>query len=112
MPRKIAASTFNYIDENADKIIALFNNQGGNQFEYKIRARMFEYYRIHSRHLIDTNRLRVDINYLLAYITNAHIGLIRTWLENGRQESSEELANILELITVNGPFYAAGLIDG
>src|SRR5699024_12673873 len=28
MPRRIATETFNYIDENADKIIALFNKIG------------------------------------------------------------------------------------
>lgn len=111
MPRKIATDTFNYISENADKIIALFNNQGENQFEHKVRAHMLNYYRIHSDQLIDKNRLRVDIDYLLAYITNAHIGLIRNWLEHGRRETSEELADILEMLTVKGPFYAAGLLD-
>lgn len=111
MHRKIAINTFNYIDENADKIIALFNNQGENQFEHKVREHMLEYYRIHSDRLIDKNMLRVDIEYLLYYITSAHIGLIRNWLETGRRESSEELAGILEMLTAKGPFYAAGLID-
>lgn len=112
MPRKIATETFNYIDDNADKIIALFNSEGGSsQFEHKVRAHMLDYYRIHSAKLIDESRLRIDLNHLLAYITSAHIGLIRNWLENGRRESSEELADILETLTVNGPFYAAGLID-
>lgn len=111
MHRKIAMDTFNYIDDNADKIIALFNNQGENQFEHKVREHMREYYRIHSNSLIDKNMLRVDIGYLLSYITSAHIGLIRNWLENGRRESSEELADILEMLTAKGPFYAAGLID-
>lgn len=111
MHRKIAVNTFNYIDENADKIIALFNNQGENQFEHKVREHMLEYYRIHSDRLIDKNMLRVDIEYLLYYITSAHIGLIRNWLETGRRESSEELASILEMLTAKGPFYAAGLID-
>lgn len=111
MHRKIAINTFNYIDENADKIIALFNNQGENQFEHKVREHMLEYYRIHSDRLIDKNMLRVDIEYLLYYITSAHIGLIRNWLETGRRESSEELASILEMLTAKGPFYAAGLID-
>ncbi|KKK33858.1 hypothetical protein WN59_09595 [Salinicoccus sediminis] len=111
MPRRIAAETFNYIDENADKIIALFNSQGGSRFEHKVRAHMLDYYRIHSRKLIDENRMRVDIDHLLSYITGAHMGLIRNWLGNGRRETSEELAEILETLTVNGPFYAAGLID-
>lgn len=111
MPRKIAVDTFQFIDDNADKVIALFNNQGGNQFEHKVRMHMLNYYRNHSDQLVDKSRLRIDMDFLLAYITNAHIGLIRNWLENGRRETSEEVAGILETITVRGPFYAAGLID-
>ncbi|MCG1008498.1 TetR/AcrR family transcriptional regulator [Salinicoccus sp. ID82-1] len=111
MPKKIATETFRYVDDNADKIITLFNNHGGNQFEYKVRTYMFDYYQTHSHQLIDESRLRVDREYLIAYITNAHVGLIRTWLENGRRESSEVLADVLETLTVKGPFYAAGLID-
>ncbi|GAB3064345.1 TetR/AcrR family transcriptional regulator [Salinicoccus sesuvii] len=111
MPKKIAAEMFQYVDDNADKIITLFNNHGGNQFEYKVRSYMFDYYHTHSHQLIDENKLRVDRNYLIAYITNAHVGLMRSWVENGRKESSEALADTLEMLTVNGPFYAAGLID-
>lgn len=111
MPKKIATEMFQYVDDNADKIITLFNNHGGNQFEYKVRTYMFDYYETHSHQLIDENKLRVDRHYLIAYITNAHVGLMRTWVENGRKESSETLADTLEILTVNGPFYAAGLID-
>ncbi|MFC3419924.1 TetR/AcrR family transcriptional regulator [Salinicoccus hispanicus] len=111
MPKKIATQMFEYVDENADKIITLFNNHGGNQFEHKVRTYMYDYYQTHSYMLVDETKLRVDRSYLIAYITNAHVGLMRTWLETGRKESSEALADILEILTVKGPFYAAGLID-
>ena len=51
----------------------------------------------------------VSKHYLAMYVASAHIGVIQRWLETGRKESSQEIAQFLANITVNGSFNAAGL---
>ncbi|WP_240321330.1 TetR-like C-terminal domain-containing protein [Paenibacillus sp. O199] len=40
---------------------------------------------------------------------SAIIGVFQQWLESGTKESPLEMARILTTISVNGPFFAAGL---
>ncbi|WDQ31110.1 TetR-like C-terminal domain-containing protein [Paenibacillus marchantiae] len=47
--------------------------------------------------------------YLAAYIGSAIIGVFQQWLESGTKESPLEMARILTTISINGPFFAAGL---
>lgn len=42
-------------------------------------------------------------------MASAHMGVIQEWLNSGRKETPEEMAHVLSTITVNGPFYAAGI---
>ncbi|WP_256336234.1 TetR-like C-terminal domain-containing protein [Paenibacillus sp. OK060] len=47
--------------------------------------------------------------YLAAYMGSAIIVVFQQWLESGTKESPLEMARILTTISVNGPFFAAGL---
>lgn len=111
MAKDIAIKTFEYVDINSERIIALFNNPGVKGFEQKIQEYMSAYYRDKVSQILNPEKVKVDINYLIAYITGAHISLMKRWLENQRRESWEELAQILEIISVKGPFYAAGISE-
>lgn len=53
--------------------------------------------------------LLVPEQYLAAYMGIAIIAVIQQWLESGTKESPLEMARILTTITVNGPYFAAGL---
>ena len=59
--------------------------------------------------LVKEENLLVPGHYLISYIASAHIGIIQQWLNSGRKESPQEMAQILSTITINGPFFAAGL---
>ena len=59
--------------------------------------------------VLKEENLLVPGQYLISYIASAHIGVVQQWLNSGRKESPEEMARILSTITVNGPFFAAGL---
>lgn len=111
MAKDIAIKTFEYVDINSERIIALFNNPGVKGFEQKIQEYMSAYYRDKVSQILNPEKVKVDINYLIAYITGAHISLMKRWLENQRRESWEELAQILEIISVKGSFYAAGISE-
>ena len=62
----------------------------------------------HPNALVKEENLLVPAEYLASYVASAHIGVIQQWLNNGRNESPEEMASILSTITLNGPFFAAG----
>lgn len=111
MAKDIAIKTFEYVDINSERIIALFNNPGVKGFEQKIQEYMSAYYRDKVSQILNPEKVKVDIDYLIAYITGAHISLMKRWLENQRRESWEELAQILEIISVKGSFYAAGISE-
>lgn len=110
MTRQIAKETFEYVNSHHEKIIALFNNPGIKRFEDKIAEYMAGYYREKVAKVLDAEQVKVDIEYLIAYVTGAHISLMKRWLQNNRQESIQEVAQIIEVISINGPFYAAGLL--
>jgi hypothetical protein len=59
--------------------------------------------------LIKEENLLVPGQYLASYVASAHIGVIQQWLDSDRKESPQEMARTLSTITVNGPFFAAGL---
>lgn len=61
------------------------------------------------KQLIKRENLLVPDEYLSDYIASAHLGVIQRWLQRGRKESPKEMARILSTITVNGPYFAAGL---
>lgn len=111
MAKDIAIKTFEYVDINSERIIDLFNNPGVKGFEQKIQEYMSAYYRDKVSQILNPEKVKVDIDYLIAYITGAHISLMKRWLENQRRESWEELAQILEIISVKGPFYAASISE-
>ena len=48
-------------------------------------------------------------DYLITYITNAHIGIILKWVKGGFEESIEEMAMFIEKFTINGVFKTVGI---
>jgi hypothetical protein len=50
----------------------------------------------------------VPKEYLIAYIIQAHLGVLQSWLGSGCQEPPAEIARILFQLSFNGPMRAAG----
>lgn len=50
----------------------------------------------------------VPENYLIAYLSAAHLGVIESWLRHPNETSPEEIARIIFTISMEGPFRAAG----
>ncbi|MFL6559059.1 MAG: TetR-like C-terminal domain-containing protein, partial [Bacillus sp. (in: firmicutes)] len=58
---------------------------------------------------INNENLLVPVDYLFAYISSAHLGVIQHWLENGMEQSPREMALVLSRITLLGPRHVIGL---
>ncbi|MFJ5766354.1 TetR-like C-terminal domain-containing protein [Lysinibacillus sp. NPDC093210] len=49
------------------------------------------------------------MDYLVCYIASAHIGVLQQWLLEDRQETPQEMAQIVSTITLNSPFFCSRL---
>lgn len=58
---------------------------------------------------IKKEEMLVPVEFLIAYVSSAHLGVIQHWLENGMEKSPREMAMILSRTTLLGPRYVAGL---
>ncbi|MFA5535774.1 MAG: TetR/AcrR family transcriptional regulator [Bacillota bacterium] len=105
-----AVAIFKYLNENSGFMEAVLGPKGGLSFQTRLKNFMWKtMFESESEALLKEENLLVPGQYLVSYIASAHLGIIQQWLNNDRQESPEEMARILSTITVNGPFFAAGL---
>ncbi len=109
-PFNVAVSLFEYLDKNSEFMKALLGPKGDLSFQTKIRDFMWKtLFDNNQNSLVKEENLLVPGHYLISYIASAHIGIIQQWLNSGRKETPQEMAQILSTITINGPFFAAGL---
>lgn len=109
-PFPFVVSIFEYLNENSGFMRAVLGPKGDLSFQTRLKGFMWKtLYGSDPNALIKEENLLVPEQYLVSYIASAHIGVIQQWLDNGRKETPQEMAQILLTITVNGPFFAAGL---
>lgn len=89
---------------------AFLGPKGDVTFQTKLKGLMWKILFV-GNEIPNFNRenLLVPGDYLVSYIASAHIGVLQQWINGNCQESPLEMARILSTITLNGPFYAAGL---
>ncbi|ASV66932.1 TetR/AcrR family transcriptional regulator [Cytobacillus sp. FSL W7-1323] len=101
---------FQYIEHHKDFLKAILGPKGDLSFQTKVKKFMFKkLFDDPNGPLIKEDQLLVPREYLISYIASAHIGVLQQWLLGDKNETPEEIAHILSTITLNGPFYAAGI---
>lgn len=109
-PFTVFVSIFEYLNVNSEFMKAALGPKGDLSFQTKIKGFMLKtLFENDQNSLIKEENLLVPGHFLISYIASAHIGVIQQWLDSERKESPQEMARILSTITVNGPFFAAGL---
>lgn len=89
---------------------AVLGPKGDLSFQTRLKEFMWEtLYGNNPNAFLKEENFLVPGQYLAAYMGTAIIGVIQQWLESGGKESPQEMARILTTISVNGPFFAAGL---
>jgi len=103
-------SIFEYLDRNRGFMKAVLGPKGDLSFQTKwkefMRKTLFE---SNKSPLVKHENFLVPAEYFISYVASAHIGVIEKWLNSDRGESPQEMARILSIMTINGPFFAAGL---
>lgn len=109
-PFRIALLLLQYLNDNHGFMRAVLGPKGDLSFQTRVKDFIWKtYFEDESNALIKETSLLVPASYLASYVASAHIGLIQQWLNSGRKETPEEMAQILSTITWNGPIFAAGL---
>ena len=109
LPMILATSVIEYLNSSSDFLNVVLGPKGNLTFQTRLKNFMFKVMFEEKNPLIKEDELIVSKDYLVAYVASAHIGVIQKWLENGREESPQEIAQFLANITVKGSFRAAGL---
>ncbi|WP_040929621.1 TetR/AcrR family transcriptional regulator [Nosocomiicoccus massiliensis] len=102
--KEILEGLFVYIEDHKDKIFATAIAVGRLQFIEEFSKYTYKFYEAKQKEYGITIAEDNFRNYLITYMSNAHIGIIHRWLEGGCKGSPKEMANIVETITVNGIF--------
>ena len=109
-PFSLSVLIFEYLNENSGFMKAVLGPKGDLSFQTRLKDFMWKtLFGNDPNALIKEDKLLVPAQYLASYIASAHIGVIQQWLYSDRKESPQEMARILSTMTVNGPFFAAGL---
>ncbi|TDL31123.1 TetR/AcrR family transcriptional regulator [Jeotgalibacillus sp. S-D1] len=110
IPYAVLVPFFEFINKNRGLMKALLGPKGDVSFQTKLKAFMRKAL-INSTpgSIIKQENLLVPPEYLVSYIASAHIGVIQEWLNHDGEESPQEIARIILTMTINGPFFAAGL---
>ncbi|NQX58602.1 TetR/AcrR family transcriptional regulator [Paenibacillus qinlingensis] len=109
-PFIFTVSLFEYLHLQSGFMKAVLGPRGDLSFQTRLKKFMWE--TLHGNNpnaFVKEENLLVPGQYLAAYMGTAIIGVIQQWLESGGKESPQEMARILTTISVNGPFFAAGL---
>lgn len=100
-----------YVDSHAEIFEMLLLNSVSTTFEMKLKNLIRENFMRLRGKAFDAKKGAVPVEYLMAYVTSGHVGLLQQWLSTGRQEKPEQVAGMLVKIMVDGPMRAAGVID-
>ena len=95
---------FEYIEYNQMKIYATALAVGRVEFMEDFSKHMYKIYRLKQKELGVHFSDEALSEYLITYVSNAHLGIIYRWLENGCKETPKEMAEMLELMTITGVF--------
>ncbi len=107
----LAVTIFECLNKNAEFLRVMLGPKGDLSFQTNLKEFMWEtlFSNGSDEAAFNKKKMLVPGEYLVAYIASAHMGIIQQWLDTGMKESPEEMARILFTLTVDGPFYAAGV---
>lgn len=102
---------FEYLYEKRQSLKAFLSPQGDPHFHMKIKEFMWQQlFENNPNLIIDQAKLLVPPEYFTAYVASAHIGVIQKWLDGDCQESPAQMAQILSIMMMKGPFVTAGIL--
>lgn len=106
-PSPFVRKLFVYLQENAPFMRVILGAGGDPSFQKRLR----EVIRQRALPILTSSggEVLVPADYLTAYVSSAHLGVIQNWLDNGMDLPPEQMADILSKLTLLGPGHVAGI---
>lgn len=105
----LSIQLFEFIGENSNFMRILLGPKGNPSFQNKLKDLIKDNLLHKFSQFLKEDHVIVPPDYLLAYISSAHLGLIQHWLECGMDRSPEDVARILSQTAIFGPVKVSGL---
>ncbi|WP_276356463.1 TetR/AcrR family transcriptional regulator [Cohnella caldifontis] len=108
-------SIFEYWDFHADFFKAMLGPKGDPSFAPRVKQMMKD--KIYGKVVGVLNASRVSeagvpLDYILAYMTSANLGVIQHWYDTGKTKTAREMATIMTRLAGLGPIVASGILPG
>ncbi|MGO1922991.1 MAG: TetR/AcrR family transcriptional regulator C-terminal domain-containing protein [Jeotgalicoccus sp.] len=100
---------FQYLKDNRKRVLVIANGLGSAVLAKYFSQHMFDFYKVKSKEFGVELDSEIFTDYLITYITNAHIGILLKWLKDGCKESIEDMAMFIETFTIKGVFKTVGI---
>jgi AcrR family transcriptional regulator len=109
-PLAFIVELFEYLQQNADLMHAIFSVESGLPFQTSIRKTITKNLQLEYIVGMKEKNFLVPSHYLLSYAVSAHLGVIQEWLDRGCVETPREMAIIVSKITWYGVLKSTGFI--
>lgn len=98
--RRAMTGIFDYIRENAETCRTLLSDAGDASFQGQIVRVMEEQYVAYLKSA--SPDISEDAEYVYTFIALGSVGVIKRWLNDGMQKSSEEIADLILKLSASG----------
>lgn len=109
-PLPFVVKLFEYMRENGRFMKLILGPQGDLAFQVKFKEFMKENFLKKLQTITNEKDILVPVDYLMAYVTSAHLGVIQQWLADDLKDSPQEMALTLAKMTFFGPIHTAGIL--
>ncbi len=108
-PFPVIQKLFEFLQENAGFMMVILGPKGNPAFQVKLKSLIKEKFLQNIVNILPNKEMPVPVDFFLAYISSAHLGVIQHWLESGMEKSPREMTLITARMTLLGPGHVAGL---
>lgn len=108
-PFPFIINLFEYLHENSSFMKVVLGPNGDAAFQVKMKEFIKNTFQQTIASKIKEEDMLVPLEFLISYVSSAHLGVIQHWLESGMKKSPRDMAMILSRITLLGPRQVTGL---
>lgn len=108
-PFPIILRLFEFFKENAGFMRVVLGPKGDAAFQVKLKEIIKQTFLQKIAKVIGNKDMLVPEEFLISYVSSAHVGVIQHWLETGMKQTPQEMTLILAKMTLLGPGYVTGL---
>lgn len=107
-PLPVIQKLFEYFQENASFMKVILGPKGNAAFQIKLKEKIKQIFLQKIAENLKKEDMLIPLDYLISYVSSAHLGVIQHWLATGMEKSPREMTLILAKMTLLGPGHVAG----